>query len=107
MPHPATLLIRCRLPVLAAAALGLALGQGAKAAGKPLSTEGTQLERVVAVVNDGVVLESELDEQTREVSARLREQKIALPETAVMRSQVLDRLVIDEIQAQRADHAGI
>jgi peptidyl-prolyl cis-trans isomerase SurA len=61
----------------------------------------------VAIVNDGVVLESELDAQVREVSARLQQQKIALPEASVMRSQVLDRLVLDEIQAQRADHAGI
>jgi peptidyl-prolyl cis-trans isomerase SurA len=106
-PHPSS--IHRGLAVLSAAALALAVGTCAYSAEprKPLSTDGQPLERVVAVVNDGVVLESELEAQTREVSARLVEQKITLPDSAVMRSQVLDRLVVDEIQAQRADHAGI
>ena len=40
------------------------LGFAAVAAGvqAPLSTRGASLDRVVAVVNDGVVLESELDD---------------------------------------------
>jgi peptidyl-prolyl cis-trans isomerase SurA len=74
---------------------------------KELSTHGALLDKVVAVVNDGVVLQSELDSQTREIEARLRGQNVALPPDTVMRSQVLDRLVLEEIQAQRADHAGI
>ncbi|MGA8709559.1 MAG: peptidylprolyl isomerase [Steroidobacteraceae bacterium] len=74
---------------------------------KDLSKDGTLLDRVVALVNDGLVLESELDEQTREITARLRQQNVALPSNDVMRQQVLDRLVLEEIQAQRADRAGI
>jgi peptidyl-prolyl cis-trans isomerase SurA len=74
---------------------------------KDLSTDGQLLDRVVALVNDGLVLESELDAQTREITTRLRGQNVALPGSDVMRSQVLDRLVLEEIQAQRADRAGI
>jgi peptidyl-prolyl cis-trans isomerase SurA len=74
---------------------------------KDLSTDGQLLDRVVALVNDGLVLESELDAQTREITARLRSQNVALPSGDVMRAQVLDRLVLEEIQAQRADRAGI
>lgn len=74
---------------------------------KPLSDDGQLIDRVVAVVNDGVVLESELDEQMAEITARLRQQNVALPSEEVMRKQVLDRLVLEEIQAQRADRAGI
>jgi peptidyl-prolyl cis-trans isomerase SurA len=74
---------------------------------KDLSSNGALLDRVVALVNDGLVLESELDGQTREISARLRGQNVALPSSDVMRQQVLDRLVLEEIQAQRADRAGI
>jgi len=110
MPRAAPSLTRYGLPALSLAALALALlpAQAAdQPAVKPLSTEGTELERVVAVVNDGVVLESELDAQTLEISGRLRDQKIALPDPQVMRSQVLERLVLDEIQAQHAEHAGI
>src|SRR5579872_4753888 len=46
---------------------------------KDLSTDGALLDRVVALVNDGLVLESELDEQTREITARLRQQNVTLP----------------------------
>jgi peptidyl-prolyl cis-trans isomerase SurA len=79
----------------------------AQAAPKQLSSHGALLDRVVAVVNDGVVLESELDEQTAEITARLRQQNVSLPSDEVLRQQVLDRLVLEEIQAQRADRGGI
>lgn len=68
---------------------------------------GTRIDRVVAVVNDGVVLESELNSQTEEFKARLLAQKIPLPEEKALRSQVLERLISEEIQAQRAERAGI
>jgi peptidyl-prolyl cis-trans isomerase SurA len=74
---------------------------------KELSDQGNLLDRIVAVVNDGVVLQSELDQQTQEIETRLRSQKVALPSEDVLRSQVLDRLVVDEIQAQHAERAGI
>ncbi len=74
---------------------------------KELSTHGQSLDRVVAIVNDGVVMQSELEEQVRGITARLRAQNVALPPSDVLRSQVLDRLVLEEIQAQRADRAGI
>jgi peptidyl-prolyl cis-trans isomerase SurA len=74
---------------------------------KELSTKGVLLDRIVAVVNEGVVLQSELDTQTREIEERLRTQKVALPPEAVLRQQVLDRLVLEEIQQQHADRAGI
>jgi peptidyl-prolyl cis-trans isomerase SurA len=71
------------------------------------SAHGTQLDRIVAVVNDGVVLESELDAQVEEVTQRLRAQKVSLPAESVMREQVLERLVLETIQQQHADRAGI
>ncbi len=106
-PAPNSLRRALSSPPLAALVLVLCAQASAAEPPKPLSTDGIALERVVAVVNDGVVLQSDLDAQTREVSARLIAQKIALPDAGVMRAQVLDRLVLDEIQAQRADHAGI
>jgi peptidyl-prolyl cis-trans isomerase SurA len=86
--------------------LGLAAASLAPSA-KELSTKGVLLDKVVAVVNDGVVLESELDMETREIETRLQSQHVALPPEAVLRQQVLDRLVVEEIQQQRADRAGI
>lgn len=71
------------------------------------ASHGELLDRVVAVVNDGVVLDSELTSQVNEVTQRLRAQKVQLPADRVVREQVLERLVVETIQAQRADKAGI
>jgi peptidyl-prolyl cis-trans isomerase SurA len=68
---------------------------------------GELLEKVAAIVNDGVVPESELNEQIAMISARLTEQKTQLPPADVLRKQVLDRLVMQEIQFQRADRIGL
>ncbi len=62
---------------------------------------------MAAIVNDGVVLNSELDTQVQQVSERLRQQKLELPPQNVLRQQVLERLVLQEIQLQHANHAGV
>jgi peptidyl-prolyl cis-trans isomerase SurA len=62
---------------------------------------------VAAVVNDGVVLNSELEEQLVAVTERLRDQKLELPPESVLRQQVLERLVVQELQMQRAERAGL
>ena len=74
---------------------------------RELATRGELLDRVVAVVNDGVVLDSDLEAQIQAVSERLREQKLELPPQNVLRQQVLERLVLQEIQLQQANHAGL
>jgi peptidyl-prolyl cis-trans isomerase SurA len=74
---------------------------------RELATRGELLDRVAAIVNDGVVLNSELEAQVREVGERLRAQKLELPPQNVLRQQVLERLVLQEIQMQRANHAGV
>jgi len=71
------------------------------------ASRGDLMDRVVAVVNDGVVLQSELDAEVRAVSERLRAQGVQLPEPRVLRDQVLDRLVLEAIQEERADRAGV
>jgi peptidyl-prolyl cis-trans isomerase SurA len=98
-----------RLAVLAAAAQLITLhGQGlALAQTRELATKGLLLDRVVAVVNDGIVLNSELDDQVVTISERLRAQKLELPPDNVLRQQVLERLILQEIQAQRASRAGL
>jgi peptidyl-prolyl cis-trans isomerase SurA len=95
------------LAVLAGQLLDLQ-GQGlTHAQTRELATRGVMLDRVAAVVNDGVVLNSELDDQVAAISDRLRGQKLELPPQNVLRQQVLERLVLQEIQAQRAAHAGL
>ena len=69
---------------------------------RDLGTRGESLDRIVAVVNDGVILQSELDAETSSISRRLQDQKVELPPPSVFRQQVLERLVLQEIQMQRA-----
>src|SRR5258708_27195254 len=87
--------------------LALLLGGVAHAQTRELTTKGVMLDRIAAVVNDGVVLNSELDDEVALVSERLRAQKLELPAQNVLRQQVLERLVGQEIQMQRANKAGI
>jgi peptidyl-prolyl cis-trans isomerase SurA len=90
--------------LVAAAALQ---APGAWAQTRELATRGELLDRVVAIVNDGVVLDSDLEMQVEVVSERLHEQKLELPPQNVLRQQVLERLVVQEIELQRATHAGV
>jgi peptidyl-prolyl cis-trans isomerase SurA len=90
--------------------LGLILTLLSSVAGaqtRELSSSGVLLDRVAAVVNEGVVLMSQLDKQTEEVIERLREQNTELPPRNVLRRQILERLVIEEIQMQRAERLGV
>lgn len=95
-----------RFASAALVSLTLAAG-GAQAQTRELSQSGELLDRIAAVVNDGVVLMSQLDEQTDEVLTRLREQNTEAPPRNVLRQQILERLVVEEIQMQRADRLGI
>jgi peptidyl-prolyl cis-trans isomerase SurA len=90
-----------------AAAAALLVTSLAFAQTRELTTGGVLLDRVAAVVNDGVVLNSELDEQMAAVTERLRDQKLELPPESVLRQQVLERLVVQELQVQRAERAGL
>ena len=88
--------------------LGVLAFQGvALAQTRELSTQGTLLDRIAAVVNDGVVLESEVDSQMKQVEARLQAQNMALPPQSVLRKQVLDRLITQRIELEQAKHDGI
>lgn len=94
--------------ILRSLALSLLLiGATAHAQTRELSARGQLLDRVAAVVNDGVVLSSQLEHETDEIAERLRQQKTELPARNVLRKQVLERLVVQEIQLQRADRVGI
>lgn len=74
---------------------------------RELAAHGELLDRVAAVVNDGLVLKSELNEQMVIISARLKEQNLELPAQNVLQQQVLERLVMQEIEMQRAKRLGI
>jgi peptidyl-prolyl cis-trans isomerase SurA len=74
---------------------------------RDIGVHGEMLDRIAAIVNEGLVLKSELDSQMDSVTKRLQEQKVELPSQSVLKQQVLDRLILQEIQAQHAKRVGL
>jgi len=74
---------------------------------RDLGGTGKLLDGVAAIVNDGVVLRSEVNEQLNAIIANLENQQGQLPPRNVIESQVLERLIIKQIQLQRAERLGI
>ena len=65
------------------------------------------LDKVIAVVDSGVIMETQLNARVDEVLQRLQASKAELPPLNLLEEQVLERLIIEEIQMQIADRAGI
>ncbi|MAE21124.1 MAG: molecular chaperone SurA [Pseudomonas sp.] len=63
------------------------------------------LDRVVAVVDDDVIMETELAQRMDTV--RVQNKENDLPDSATLREQVLERMITESIQLQMADRAGI
>ncbi|HEY5559333.1 MAG TPA: peptidylprolyl isomerase [Steroidobacteraceae bacterium] len=83
------------------------LSGAALAQTRELSSSGVALDRVIAIVNDGIVLQSQLDDQIALITDRLQSQGTQMPTPDVIRQQVLERLVLQEIQIQRATRLGV
>ncbi|MCU0754036.1 MAG: peptidylprolyl isomerase [Xanthomonadales bacterium] len=65
------------------------------------------LDRIVALVEDEVVLASELDQAYANVRRQYTGRESQLPPEAVLKRQILDRLVLNRLQLQRAKNANI
>lgn len=65
------------------------------------------LDRVVAIVDNDVVMQSQLDARLREVQQTIDKRGGSLPPGNVLSQQVLERLIIENIQLQIGDRSGI
>lgn len=65
------------------------------------------IDRIVAVVEDDVILEGELEREISTIKARMTESKAQLPPETVLRKQVLEKMIIDKLQRQLAEKAGV
>ncbi|MGB5331185.1 MAG: peptidylprolyl isomerase [Woeseiaceae bacterium] len=72
-----------------------------------LSETGEFLDGVAAIVNEGVVLKSQFNEQMNMILERAEQQGMQLPPANVLEEQVLERLILSEIQLQRAQRIGL
>ena len=67
----------------------------------------TDVDRIVAVVNNDVITQSELEKRLVQTKQQLGTQQIELPPEDVLRRQLLERMVIEDIQLQLAAQTGI
>jgi len=65
------------------------------------------LDKTIAVVNNGVITESELNTQVDMVRQQIKSKKMALPEAKVLRKQVLNHLIDVDLQMQMAKNNSI
>ena len=66
-----------------------------------------KLDRIVAIVDQTVITEQELEGRIASVSAQLKKQGTELPEESVLRKQILERLITDTLQLQYAAQIGL
>jgi peptidyl-prolyl cis-trans isomerase SurA len=72
-----------------------------------IQAEEIPLDRIVAVVNKGIILQSELERRTEVIRQQLIDRNTALPPASALTRQVLDKLILDRIQQQQAAENGI
>ncbi|MGB1799711.1 MAG: peptidylprolyl isomerase [Gammaproteobacteria bacterium] len=65
------------------------------------------LDRIIAVVNEDVIMQSELEAKIRTVREQIQQQGAQVPPTSVLENQVLERLIQNRVQLQLAERAGI
>ncbi|MGZ8193902.1 MAG: peptidylprolyl isomerase [Methylobacter sp.] len=61
----------------------------------------------MAVVEDDVILDRELQLEVSAIEQRIQASKAAMPPASVLRKQVLERMIVDKLQRQLAEKAGI
>lgn len=97
--------------VLQSLTLALTLIMGSMAyAADPASPNVQKVEgidRIVAVVNDEVITQYELNDRLNMVSHQLRQQGTPLPPREVLEKQLLERMINDRVQLQFAKLTGI
>ena len=102
-------IIKTRLAILAAAlAAAVSLAPAASSAAQTSKGQnGQTVDSVVAVVNDDVITERELELRTDLITRRLQQQGAPVPPTDDLRVQVLNQMVLERVQLQRAKEDGI
>ena len=90
-------LAECVRPLLLGA---LFLGTAAHADVQPLN-------RVVAIVDNDVIMQTQLDARVREVQQTIAKRGSEVPPANVLTQQVLDRLILENIQLQMGERSGI
>ena len=65
------------------------------------------LDRIVAVVNNEVITQHELDDRIQLTTQQLKRQNTPLPPREVLEKQLLERMIVDRVQLQNAQETGL
>ena len=65
------------------------------------------LDRIAIIVDDGVIMESQIKDTIKEIEGRYQGQNLQKPPQDILEDQVMEKLIIEELQLQMADRAGI
>ncbi|HAR32119.1 MAG TPA: hypothetical protein DCR65_11375, partial [Gammaproteobacteria bacterium] len=73
----------------------------------PARADYQELDAIVALVNDDVILASELLSRLKTVQDQITEQKMQMPPRDVIISQIMERLILESLQMQDAERRGV
>jgi len=72
-----------------------------------LSAQAELIDRIIAIVDEDVVLESELVRRSNTIINQIKSRDQVVPSLNIVRKQVLDRLVVESLQLQMAQRVGV
>lgn len=72
-----------------------------------IQAEPREIDHVTVIVNEGVILESEIQAIIAEVKKAALQNNQPLPSDKALRAQAVDRLIINSVQVQMAENMGI
>jgi len=70
-------------------------------------TQGQPIDRIVAIVNDSVITDNELNVHVNQIRLQIEKRQMQLPPENILRKQVLQHMIDTELQLQMAKQAGI
>ena len=85
----------------------LALLLPALAFAQPARAELVMLDRIAAVVDDSVIMTSELEARVADIRRSISAEGRPAPPDDILATQVLERIIVERIQAEQANRLGI
>ncbi len=71
------------------------------------SAHAETLDRIVAIVEDDVILESQLQNEAATILQRIKASNTLVPPDYILHKQILEKMVIEKLQRQLAEKSGI
>lgn len=65
------------------------------------------LDRIAVVVNDSVILQSEIDKRMADIEFQFAQRQVQLPPSDILRKQIIEQLILEQLQVDLATRAGI